>query len=165
MENGIVTKLKGVSMDISRQKQARSPALLETSERLKKITAQVPGVVYGLLAMARWRSAFLIQARACDYECQPEDLKGEECQSVFERIHPDDFDRVSQAILESAENQSPTTSRNSGLYYLNRVYAGALVMHVRNLCLMGEHTFGMALLQILQPGKETEEIVRKIRHK
>ncbi len=159
MENGIVTKLKGVSMDISRQKQAEA-LLLETSERLKKITAQVPGVVYEYQLWPDGRSAFPYSSPGMweIYECQPEDLV-EDASPVFERIHPDDFDRVSQAILESAENQSPYQQEfrvvlpEQGLRWR--------LSDARPQLMPDGSTLWYGIITDITARKETEEIVRK----
>jgi PAS domain S-box-containing protein len=107
IENGVVSKLKGVSMDITRQKQTEAQ-VLQTSERLKKLAAQVPGVVYEYQLWPDGHSAFLYSSPGMweIYECKPEDLV-EDASPVFDRLHPDDFERISQTILESAEQQTP----------------------------------------------------------
>lgn len=159
MENGIVTKLKGVSMDISRQKQVEIQ-VLQTSERLKKLAAQVPGVVYEYQLWPDGRSAFPYASPGMwdIYECKPEDLT-EDASPVFERLHPDDFERVSKTIMESAEKQ--TLYHQEFRVILPKQGLRWRMCDARPQLMPDGSTLWYGIITDITARKETEEIIKK----
>ncbi len=68
-----------------------------------KLAAQVPGVVYQYRLYPDGRSAFPFASPGMNdiYEVTPEAVR-EDATPVFERLHPDDADRIVHDIQESA---------------------------------------------------------------
>jgi PAS domain S-box-containing protein len=83
----------------------RAEEALEKSHRLLyKLSEQVPGVIYQYRLYPDGRSSFPYSSTGMNeiYEVTPEEVC-EDATPVFGRIHPDDVDRVSASIFESAQ--------------------------------------------------------------
>jgi PAS domain S-box-containing protein len=87
--------LEGSILDITDWKEAE--------ERLRKLSDQVPGVIYEYRLYADGRSCFPYSSSGIQdiYEVTPEEVR-EDATPVFGRIHPDDLDATAAAIFESA---------------------------------------------------------------
>jgi len=96
----------GVARNISKQKQTEKD-LRETHEKLTKLAAQVPGVVYQFQLFQDGRTCFPYASPGIRqiYDVSPEEVV-EDATLVFERLHPGDRERVTADIFESAENLS-----------------------------------------------------------
>jgi PAS domain S-box-containing protein len=96
----------GVARNITNQKHTEQ-ALLEAHEKLMKLAAQVPGVVYQFQLFQNGRTCFPYASPGIRqiYDVSPEEV-AEDATLVFERLHPNDRDRVTADIYESAEKLS-----------------------------------------------------------
>ncbi len=96
----------GVARNITEQKRTEL-ALRQTHEKLSKLAAQVPGVVYQFQLFEDGRSCFPYASPGIRqiYDVSPEEVV-EDAAIVFERLHPDDRARVTAEIFESAANLS-----------------------------------------------------------
>ena len=96
-----------VLYDITERKYAEE-ALRESYDMIANLTAQVPGVVYQYRLYPDGSSAFPFSSAGMNdiYEYSPEEVR-EDATPVFGRIHPDDYDRVSSDIFESARTLGP----------------------------------------------------------
>jgi PAS domain S-box-containing protein/putative nucleotidyltransferase with HDIG domain len=83
-------------------------ALRESYDMIANLTDQVPGVVYQYRLNPDGSSAFPFASRGMDdiYEFSPDEVR-EDATPVFSRLHPDDYDRVAEAIFESARTLEP----------------------------------------------------------
>lgn len=95
-----------VARDITDARRAAEEAS-QANERLKKLTDQVPGVVYQYLLRPDGTSCFPFASDGIEaiYGVRPDDVK-DDATMVFERLHPEDLENVRQAIFESAANQT-----------------------------------------------------------
>jgi len=77
-------------------------------ERLEKLAVNIPGVIYQYQQWPDGRTAFPYSSGGmlAIYGVRPEQV-AEDAGIVFERIHPDDFDRVVASINASAEGLTP----------------------------------------------------------
>ena len=105
-ENGRAINALGTIQDIS-DSFAIKEKLASTYEMLTKLVTQVPGVVYQYRLYPDGRSCFPFSSVGMwdIYEHHPEELT-EDASLVFERLHPDDKERVTKEIFESAANQT-----------------------------------------------------------
>ena len=89
--------------DLAEQHQLRS-ALLEREQRLARIAAQVPGVLYQFVLRPDGSSCFAYASEGMQqiYGLSPESVR-EDASAVYARLHPEDLARVSQSIQVSAE--------------------------------------------------------------
>lgn len=96
-----------ICRDITGRKQADA-ALQESHDMLADLAAQVPGVVYQYRLDPDGSSAFPYASPGMNdiYEYAPEDVR-EDATPVFGRLHPEDIDRVTADILESARTLAP----------------------------------------------------------
>ncbi len=88
--------------DITERKQAEEKQS-QTFELLTNLASLVPGVIYQYRLYPDGRSAFPYSSPGMYsiYEVTPEQVR-EDATPVFGRLHPDDADRVSNLIFESA---------------------------------------------------------------
>lgn len=105
--DGSAVRMTGTHLDITLRKQVEA-TIAESRERLERLVAEVPGVVYQYLLRADGSSCFPYASpgiRAV-YGVDAEEAAASS-EKVFEIIHPDDFERVAASIRESAETLSP----------------------------------------------------------
>ncbi|MCK9410898.1 MAG: PAS domain S-box protein [Prolixibacteraceae bacterium] len=90
------------SLNIKRLADERTAELNKSHEMLLKLTDQVPGVVYQYRMFSDGRSCFPYASPGINdiYCVTPEEVK-EDATPAFRRIHPDDYDRIFSAIMES----------------------------------------------------------------
>jgi len=88
--------------NITEQKRAEDRRQ-EGFDLLKNLARLVPGVIYQYMLYPDGRSAFPYSSPGMYdiYEVTPEEVR-EDASVVFGRIHPEDHDRVAEAIFESA---------------------------------------------------------------
>ena len=89
--------------DLAEQHLLRE-ALAEREQRLARIAAQVPGMVYQFQLRPDGSSCFSYASEGIRaiYGVEPEDVV-HDATPVFQRLHPDDHERVAQSIGVSAE--------------------------------------------------------------
>lgn len=105
-EDGTPYRMAGSHSDITDRKLIEA-ALLKSDQLLKKLTAQLPGIIYQFVMTPDGRTyvpytndnIYLI------FELKPDDVK-KDSKLLFERIHPDDLKKVTKAIKQSKENLS-----------------------------------------------------------
>ncbi|MDZ4180520.1 MAG: PAS domain S-box protein [Coriobacteriia bacterium] len=90
------------------EKRALEIELEETRDMLVNLADQVPGVVYQYRLFPDGRSCFPYSSAGMKdiYECTPEEVR-EDAAFIAGRLHPDDLERVSAEIFESAEKLTP----------------------------------------------------------
>ena len=117
--------------DVTARKQAEEE-LTRSHELLSNLTRLVPGVVYQYRLYPDGRSAFPYSSPGMNdiYECTPEEVR-EDATPVFGRLHPDDYDRVGEAIQESARTLDCSTA-SSGSPCRGKVCAGAGARRTRS---------------------------------
>jgi len=100
---GLIGYLRNVT-----DRKIAEAALRESYEMITRLTDQVPGVVYQYRVNPDGSSAFPFSSRGMEdiYEYSPEEVR-EDATPVFGRLHPDDVDRVSALISESARTLEP----------------------------------------------------------
>jgi signal transduction histidine kinase/CheY-like chemotaxis protein len=100
--DGLVTKVVGNVMDITGRKLAEKQ-LTESHDLLSNLARLVPGVIYQYRLYPDGRSAFPYASPGMNdiYEVTPEEVR-EDATPVFGRLHPEDHQRVADAIRESA---------------------------------------------------------------
>ena len=93
--------------DVTEQRQAAA-ALQRSHDLITKLTAQVPGVVYQYRLYPDGRSCFPFASPGAwtIYELTPEAMQ-QDAAPVFDRLHPDDRERVTALIFESARTLDP----------------------------------------------------------
>jgi diguanylate cyclase (GGDEF)-like protein/PAS domain S-box-containing protein len=103
---GHITYYVVLFRDITAVKDARDHAT-ERLQRLQKIAAMVPGVVYQFQSWPDGRSAFPYASEGMRdiYGCSPQDI-ATDASAVFRALHPDDVARVAAGIQVSARNLS-----------------------------------------------------------
>lgn len=101
-KDGRATRAFGVFTDVSARRESEA-ARAELQERLGKLVAQVPGVVYQYRLHADGRSSFPYASPGIGevYDITPE-VAMHDASPVFERIHPEDLQRVRESIMASA---------------------------------------------------------------
>ncbi len=87
---------------------AKEAALRAGSDLLLKLAQQVPGVIYQFRLFPDGRSCFPFASDSIAeiYEVTPEQVR-HDASMVFSRLHPEDFESVSQSIAESAASMEP----------------------------------------------------------
>lgn len=93
--------------DITERKQVELQKEL-ILDRFKKIASRVPGVVYQYLLRPDGRSCFPFASDAIReiFRVTPDEVR-EDATKVYEAIHPDDFEAVSDSIKKSANELLP----------------------------------------------------------
>jgi PAS domain S-box-containing protein len=101
-EDPAVHRLHGACQDITERKLAEAE-LVSSHDLLLNLARLVPGVVYQYRLYPDGRSAFPYASPGMNgiYEVTPAEVR-EDATAVFGRLHPDDRDRVAEAIQESA---------------------------------------------------------------
>lgn len=94
------------TIENKKEKERTEKELNKSHEMLSKLTSQVPGVVYQYRLYPDGRSCFPYSSPGMYeiYEVTPEEV-WEDATPVFGRIHPEDIDRISSEIFESARTQ------------------------------------------------------------
>ncbi|MEY4762282.1 MAG: hypothetical protein RLZZ200_2138, partial [Pseudomonadota bacterium] len=120
-EKGRVLRISGINSDLTARKQMeqdRSQAL----ELLREVSARVPGVMYQFRLRPDGSSCFPYASSAIRdiYEVDPQDVVAD-ASSVFDILHPDDFDAVSASIAESARTLKPWSQEYRVRYRDGRV--------------------------------------------
>jgi PAS domain S-box-containing protein len=93
--------------DVTARKQSEEQ-VAESHRLLSNLAGLVPGVIYQYRLYPDGHSRFPYASPGINdiYEVSPEEVL-EDATPVFGRLHPDDRDRVSQTILESAQTLDP----------------------------------------------------------
>ncbi len=93
-------------VDVTERKRAER-AVRESYDMLNKLASQVPGVVYQYQLFPDGHSCFPYSSQGMwdIYEVRPEDVVSD-ASIVFERLHPEDRERISEHIFESARELS-----------------------------------------------------------
>ena len=106
-KGGRATRAFGVFTDVSARRESEA-ARAELQERLGKLVVQVPGIVYQYRLHADGRSSFPYASPGIGevYDITPE-MAMQDAVPVFERIHPEDRQRVSDSIVDSARQLTP----------------------------------------------------------
>jgi PAS domain S-box-containing protein len=104
-ESGQVQGLVGVGRDLTDIRRAEEERA-KSHELLTRLAEQVPGVVYQYQLFPDGRSRFPYASPGIwdIYEVTPEEVR-EDATPVFGRLHPEDYDRISAEIFESARTQ------------------------------------------------------------
>ncbi|HMB99392.1 MAG TPA: PAS domain S-box protein [Balneolaceae bacterium] len=99
--DGEITGILGTVVDITERKQAEEK-LKESDATLKKLSKQIPGVIYQFQQFPDGSSCFPFSSDGIRdiYEVHPESVK-QDASPVIERIHPDDLDSVISSINKS----------------------------------------------------------------
>jgi PAS domain S-box-containing protein len=105
--SGRAVRVVGVNGDITEKRQAEAKRQ-EADERLRKIARQVPGVVYQYRYHPDGTSCFPYASEGIKqiYGVTPEEVR-ESAAKVFDVLHPDDLEMVSQSIMESYRTGKP----------------------------------------------------------
>ncbi|MEM9005255.1 MAG: PAS domain S-box protein [Cyanobacteria bacterium P01_F01_bin.86] len=105
-DNGDVV-WEGVSFDITDRKTAEL-ALQASEAKYQRITESVPGVIYRYVLHPDGRDEFTYMSPQVQqlYELAPDDVL-QNAQLIWDRVHPDDLLRVSEAVRVSAESLQP----------------------------------------------------------
>lgn len=97
----------GYNVDITERRQAEEERQ-KGFDLLNNLASLVPGVIYQYRLYPDGRSAFPYSSPGMYdiYEVTPEEVR-EDASVVFGRLHPEDHDRVAEAIFESARTLKP----------------------------------------------------------
>jgi len=106
-KHGNITRVLGTVIDITRRKKAEEN-LRKSDETLNKLSKQVPGAIYQFQQFPDGTSRFPFASDGiCDiYELSPEELS-ENAEAAIARIHPHDFEEVSESITQSFHTLEP----------------------------------------------------------
>ena len=99
-ETGKAIRIDGITTDITDR--------IESQSRLEQIARHIPGVIYQFRQRPDGTFHFPYSSEGMReiYGVSPEEVR-EDASKVFSFLHPDDIDRVTQSILESAEHLTP----------------------------------------------------------
>lgn len=105
--DGVIDGYLGVAVDVTERKRAQE-GQRQLAERLARLSEHVPGMVYQYQLFPDGRSCFPWSSGGIRdvYRVTPEEVR-EDATPVFERLHPDDLERVTQSIFDSAANMTP----------------------------------------------------------
>lgn len=97
-DRGKPLRLIGTHTDVTEQHATR--------EKIDRLVENVPGVLYQYLRRADGSDCFPYASQGMQdiYGCPPEAVR-DDATPVFQRIHPDDLQRVSEGIAQSARTQ------------------------------------------------------------
>ncbi|WP_415842728.1 diguanylate cyclase, partial [Pseudomonas reidholzensis] len=106
-EQGLWVGYLAICIDVTERRRVHE-ALAARDQLLEKLSAEVPGGIYQYCLYADGRSCFPYASQGL-YEIYEVDLQllREDATRVFERIHPDDLERVRRSVRYSAEHLSP----------------------------------------------------------
>jgi diguanylate cyclase (GGDEF)-like protein/PAS domain S-box-containing protein len=106
-EQGLWIGHLAICIDITERKRVHE-ALAARDRLLEKLSAEVPGGIYQFRLNADGSSCFSYASQGLRdiYELDPELLQ-KDATATFERIHPDDLERVRASIRRSAQALSP----------------------------------------------------------
>jgi PAS domain S-box-containing protein len=102
-ESGKPVRMNGVCIDITKRKLAEEE--IESNHNLLlKLSNQVPGVIYQYRLYPDGSSCFPYASNGMSmiYEYLPEEVR-EDATPVFGRLHPEDYNMVSELIMDSAK--------------------------------------------------------------
>ena len=101
-EDGNLKGYRGVDKDITHRKRVEEQ-LKQSRDSLEKFARMVPGAIYQYRLYPDGRYTFPYSSPGLNdiYELTPEEVR-EDATPMLGRLHPDDLDRVSGAIWESA---------------------------------------------------------------
>ena len=99
--SGAIVDITCLGVDLTERKQAEQE-VAESHRLLSNLAALVPGVIYQYRLYPDGRSMFPYASPGMNdiYEVTPESVR-EDASAVFNRLHPDDYDRVYRTIRES----------------------------------------------------------------
>ncbi|RWU18012.1 GGDEF domain-containing protein [Pseudomonas alkylphenolica] len=106
-EHGLWVGHLAICIDVTERKRVHE-ALAARDRLLEKLSAEVPGGIYQFLLRADGSSCFSYASEGLRdvYEIDPNLLR-QDATAVFERIHPDDLERVRASIRHSADQLTP----------------------------------------------------------
>lgn len=106
-EQGLWVGYLAICIDVTERRRVHE-ALAARDRLLEKLSAEVPGGIYQYRLDADGHSCFpYASAGLLDiYEVDLQLLR-QDASTVFERIHPDDLDRVRRSVRQSAERMTP----------------------------------------------------------
>lgn len=106
-EDGSFRQTHCILTDVTECRQAKE-ALEKSREMIVNLTSMVPGVVYQYRLNPDGSSAFPFASTGINeiYEVTAEEVR-EDATPVFGRLHPEDAERVSELIFESARTLKP----------------------------------------------------------
>jgi PAS domain S-box-containing protein len=106
-DSGQPVRMAGICLDITERKHAEE-ALRERDDRFKKLSSQVPGMIYQFLRRkdGTYCLPFTTEAIKGIFGCSPEDVR-EDFSPIARVILPEDLDRVVDSIESSAEGMTP----------------------------------------------------------
>ncbi|WP_043203360.1 sensor domain-containing diguanylate cyclase [Pseudomonas putida] len=106
-EQGLWVGYLAICIDVTERRRVHE-ALAARDRLLEKLSAEVPGGIYQYRLDANGHSCFPYASQGLYdiYEVDLQQLR-EDATLVFERIHPDDLDRVRRSVRYSAEHLAP----------------------------------------------------------
>ncbi|EKT4484345.1 diguanylate cyclase [Pseudomonas putida] len=106
-EQGLWVGYLAICIDVTERRRVHE-ALAARDRLLEKLSAEVPGGIYQYRLNANGHSCFPYASQGLYdiYEVDLQQLR-EDATLVFERIHPDDLDRVRRSVRYSAEHLAP----------------------------------------------------------
>ncbi|MBE9221977.1 PAS domain S-box protein [Cyanobacterium stanieri LEGE 03274] len=111
-EEGVYNHLCGMSFDISDRKKIEK-ALEESNTRFRRLTRNVPGIVYQYIIDKEGNDRFTyISPKSREiYHLEPEDIL-QDSAILWQKVHPDDLPSLITAVNESAQNLKPFNSEH-----------------------------------------------------
>lgn len=105
--DGVIDGYLGVAVDVTERHRAQE-GQRQLAERLARLGEHVPGMVYQYQLSPDGRSCFPWASGGIRdvYQVTPEQVR-EDASPVFARLHPDDLERVSKSIQDSAARMTP----------------------------------------------------------
>ena len=103
---GKLVAIEGIVTDMTDRKKAEE-ALVKKDAMLANIASQVPGMLYQFMMAADGRYAVPYSSEGVQdiFGCSPEEIQND-FTPILEVIHPDDRERLSRTIDDSAKNMS-----------------------------------------------------------
>lgn len=104
---GRAVRIVGLAEDITDRRCAET-RLHERDLLLRKLSEQVPGVIYQFRMWPDGRSCFPYASEGIRsvYEVSPEEVR-EDASTVFARLHPDDYDMILATVMRSRDTLRP----------------------------------------------------------